>query len=89
MKRKELYDLVAARSGVKRRDAKPVVDAMLAVLGEALSDERPMNLNPLGKVRINRREDKAQGQVIVCKVRRQGDVGAKLNQPLAEDDEAG
>ena len=69
LKKRELIDLVVERSGVRKKDAKPVVEAMLAVLGEALSEGREMNLQPLGKLRINRVEEKGNGRVIVCKLR--------------------
>jgi len=69
MKKKELIDTVVERSGIKKKDAKPVVEAMLAVLGEAIGDGRKLNLQPLGKLRINRSEEKSNGRVIVCKLR--------------------
>jgi nucleoid DNA-binding protein len=50
MRKKELIDLVVERSGIKKKDAKPVIEAMLSVLGEALSDSRELNLLPMGKM---------------------------------------
>ncbi|MFV0513104.1 MAG: HU family DNA-binding protein [Jhaorihella sp.] len=88
MKKKELIALVTERSGAKKKDAKPVVEAMLAVLGEALASGRELNLAPLGKMRINRVEDKANGRIIVCKLRQPKDTssGPKVppKDPLAE-----
>ncbi|MCB1363734.1 MAG: HU family DNA-binding protein [Rhodobacteraceae bacterium] len=88
MKKKELIGLVVERSGAKKKDAKPVVEAMLAVLGESLASGRELNLAPLGKLRINRVEDKANGRVIVCKLRQPKDTGTgpdnPPNDPLAE-----
>lgn len=69
MKKKELIDLVVARSGIKKKDAKPVVEAVLAVLGETISDGRELNLQPFGKLRINRVLEKSNGRIIVCKLR--------------------
>ena len=69
LRKKELIDLIVARSRTKKKDAKPVIEAALAVLGEALADGRELNLRPLGKLKISRREDKANGTVIVCRVR--------------------
>ena len=69
MRKKELIDLVVARSGIKKKDAKPVVEAMLAVLGQAIGDGRELNLQPLGKLRINRSVQKSNGRVVVCKLR--------------------
>ena len=69
LKKKELIDLVVDRSGIKKKDAKPVVEAMLAVLGETIAEGRELNLQPFGKLRINRSIDKGNGRVIVCKLR--------------------
>ena len=69
LKKRELIDLVVDRSGIKKKDAKPVVEAMLAVLGETIASGRELNLQPLGKLRINRAEEKGNGRVIVCKLR--------------------
>ena len=69
LKKRELIDLVVERSGIKKKDAKPVVEAMLAVLGETIAGGRELNLQPLGKLRINRAEEKGNGRVIVCKLR--------------------
>jgi DNA-binding protein HU-alpha len=69
LKKRELIDMVVERSGVKRKDVKPAVEAMLAILGETLSSGRELNMQPLGKMRINRVEEKGNGRVIVCKLR--------------------
>ena len=70
LRKKELIERVVARSGIKKKDAKPTVEAMLAVLGEALSNGEELNLQPFGKVMINRVIDKPNATVIVAKVRR-------------------
>lgn len=88
LRKKELIDLVVERSGVRKKDAKPAVEAALEVLGEALASGRGMNLQPFGKLRINRSEEKANGRVIVCRLRQSaagadgGENGGK--DPLAE-----
>ena len=69
MRKKELIDLVVERSGIKKKDAKPVVEAMLAVLGETIGDGRELNMQPLGKLRINRSVERSNGRIIVCKIR--------------------
>ena len=85
MKKKELIDLVVERTGVKKRDAKPSVEAALAVLGEALASGRELNLPPLGKVRINRATDNGGTKVIICKIRQSAAKDENLSQdPLAE-----
>ncbi len=88
LKKKELIDMVVDRSGIKKKDAKPVIEAMLAVLGETIASGRELNLQPFGKLRINRAIDKANGMVFVCKLR-QSDAAnnagnTPANDPLAE-----
>lgn len=70
LRKKELIERVVARSGVKKKDAKPAIEAMLVVLGEALSNGEELNLQPMGKIMINRVIDKPNATVIVAKVRR-------------------
>jgi len=83
LKKKELIDLVVARSGVKKKEAKPVVEAMLAVLGETIASGRELNLQPFGKLRINRVTDKGNGNVIICKLRQSKSAIDKANEGLA------
>ena len=73
MRKKELIDLVVERSGAKKKDAKPAIEAVLAVLGEALADGRELNLRPFGKLKISRQEQKVNGSVIVCRIRQPKD----------------
>jgi len=84
LKKKELIDKVVERSGIKKKDAKPVVEAMLAVLGETIASGRELNLQPLGKLRINRTIDKSNGRVFVCKLRQSDANRSKAKDPLAE-----
>ncbi|WP_234172573.1 HU family DNA-binding protein [Ruegeria pomeroyi] len=88
LRKRELIDLVVARSDVKKKFAKPAVEAMLAILGEAISQERDLNLQPLGKLKVNRSADKGNGQVIICKLRRSTQAEEEVEKldadPLAE-----
>ncbi|QPM89349.1 HU family DNA-binding protein [Pseudooceanicola algae] len=81
LKKKELIDLVVARTGVKKRDAKPVVEAMLMVMGEALLEQRSMNLPPFGKVKINNFKEVENGHVFGLRLRQNEQV---LNTAIAE-----
>jgi nucleoid DNA-binding protein len=87
MKKRELIDLVVARSGVKKKDAKPAIEAALAILGETIAEGRELNLQPLGKLRINRTEDKGNGRIIICKLRQslvsQNVIQSDEKEPLA------
>ncbi|MEP5092125.1 MAG: HU family DNA-binding protein [Paracoccaceae bacterium] len=69
MRKKELIDAVTDRAGVKKRDCKPVIEAMLAVLGEAIAEDRELNLQPFGKLKVNRRKDVPNGNVFICRLR--------------------
>lgn len=83
MKKKELIDAVTERSGIKKRDAKPVVEAMLAVLGQAIADGRELNLQPFGKLKVNRAKEVQGGTVIISKIR-QSHNRPTPKDPLAE-----
>jgi len=84
LKKRELIDLAVERSGIKKKDAKPVVEALLAILGETLSSGRELNLQPFGKLRINRVEEKSNGRVIICKLRQSLPRESDPKDPLAE-----
>ncbi|MCI5110860.1 MAG: HU family DNA-binding protein [Marivita sp.] len=84
LKKKELIDLVVARSGVKKRDVKPVVDAMLALLGETIADGREMNLAPLGKLKITRMKKTTKAHIITTRLRRTEQQVTDAPDPLAQ-----
>lgn len=69
MRKKELIDQVVARSGLKKKDVKPAVEMTLAVLGEALADNRELNLPPFGKLKVRREKHLANGRIVVAKIR--------------------
>ena len=70
LRKRELIQRVVDRSGIKKRDAKPVIDAVLSELGEALAENRELVLPPFGKMKVNRQKSVQNGQVFVAKVRR-------------------
>ena len=76
LRKKELFDLVVARSGMKKKDVKPVVEAMLAVLGDAFAEQREMQLQPLGKIKVQRGKELPDGRALVLKLRQKN---AQLN----------
>ena len=76
LRKKEFFDLVVERSGKKKKDVKPVVEAMLAVLGDALAEQREMDLQPLGKLRVQRGKELSDGRALVLKLRQKS---ARLN----------
>lgn len=86
LQKKELIERVIERSEIKRRDARPVVEAVLAILGETLAEGRGLRLEPLGKLRINRSEEKGNRRVVVAKLR-QTLGGAEDAAEVEPDDE--
>ncbi len=87
LKKKELLDRVVARSGVKKSEARDIVEAVLAELGAALARGEGLNLPPLGKAKVNRTRDNAQGEVLIVKLRRGGEGKETAQTPLADDAE--
>lgn len=84
LKKKELVDLVIEKSGVKKKFAKPAVEAALAVLGEALGAGREVNIQPMGKIKINRAKEISSGRVIVAKIRQ----STQAMEAAAENDDS-
>lgn len=69
-RKKELVDAAVAASGIKKKTVKPVVDAVLAELGIALSRGDALNMPPLGKLVVNRTKDGPNAEVLIVKLRR-------------------
>lgn len=87
MKKKDLIDKVVKRAGVKKKDAKTVVEAMLAVLGDALGEGRELVLQPLGRIKVTRVKETGNGRMMICRVRQGGGGGKGSKEALAEDDD--
>ncbi|MEL7133542.1 MAG: HU family DNA-binding protein, partial [Pseudomonadota bacterium] len=69
LRKKELIEAVVDRSGLKKKDVKPAVEATLAVLGAALQDGRELNLQPMGKVKIKREKKLTSGRMLSARIR--------------------
>ncbi len=69
MKKKDLIDRVVIQSGLKKKDVKPVVEAMLEVMAKSLADNEEMNIQPFGKLMIKRSKELENAHVMVCKIR--------------------
>jgi DNA-binding protein HU-alpha len=87
MKKRDLLDKVVKRSGVKKKDAKLVVEAMLAVLGEAMAEGRELVLQPMGRLKTTRIKDTGNGRVLICKLRQGGGGGNADKESLADDED--
>jgi len=83
LKKQELLQKVVTRSGIKKKDAKPVVEAMLEVLGEALADGRELNLQPFGKLKHNRTKETPTARIIVAKIRQSKKSGDTAKDTVA------
>ncbi|MBV7379552.1 HU family DNA-binding protein [Maritimibacter dapengensis] len=68
--KKDLVDRVIARSGVKPRHARQVTEALLTELGAMLEEAETLQLQPLGNLKVQRRKDLDDGEVIITKLRR-------------------
>ncbi|MFV2035478.1 MAG: HU family DNA-binding protein [Halocynthiibacter sp.] len=81
--KKDIIEKVVQRSGIKKKDAKPVIEAMLAELGEALARGDTLNIRPFGKIRVSRRIAKPKAEILVCKLRQPRETPTPDN-PLAD-----
>ena len=87
LRKKELIDLVVERCPVKKRDAKPAIEAALAVLGEALSKGREVNIPPWGKIKVKRRKRVGNAQISTLHLRQADRPTATADDPLAQTEE--
>ncbi|WIV51795.1 HU family DNA-binding protein [Marivivens sp. LCG002] len=62
-------DRVVERSEMRKREVKPAVEAALAVLAEAIANGEELILPPLGKIKVSREKDFANGTAYVVKIR--------------------
>lgn len=68
--KRELIDRVVRASGIKKKAAKPVIEAMLKELGDALSRGETLNLQPFGKGIVKNRKDLENAEVVELRLRR-------------------
>lgn len=90
VKKKDFVERVVAASGAKKAVARDMTEAVLRVLGEALSNGEGLILPPLGKLRVAKHIDKTGAEVLQIKLKRStAEPGAKKAEktgadPLAE-----
>ena len=70
MGKRELIDRVVVASGIKKKAAKPVIEAMLKELGDALSRGENLNLQPFGKGIVKSRKDLENAEIVELRLRR-------------------
>lgn len=83
---KDLIERVTAASGAKKKDVREISEAVLKVLGDALDAGDALQLPPLGKAKVARHKDTGKGEMLVIRLKRGGDQGARspAAEPLAE-----
>lgn len=79
LRKNDFYDRVVAATGAKKGDVRQIADAVLDILGAALSAGEALALPPLGKARVNRQKDLATGEVLIVRLRRGGGGGQDDN----------
>lgn len=77
VKKQDFLTRVLESCDVKKRDAKPVMEAVLAELGKALSAGEDLQLPPLGKLMVQRQKDIGSGEVLTLRLRRTGASASK------------
>ena len=87
--KEDFVSAVAERAGVKRGEAKPVIEAALEVLGEAVAAGRMLNLPGLGKIKVVRTRKLTGEKVFVTRIRQRDEAAAPEGDtpgkdPLAE-----
>jgi Tfp pilus assembly protein FimV len=85
LKKQELVERIVRASGAKKKDVKLIVEATLGVIGDALSAGEVLNLQPLGKLKVNRKRDEGNAEVLIVKLRRGGGKGAGNEGPDDND----
>lgn len=84
MRKKQLIDRIMAEvPDARKKDAKPIIEATLAVLGQALTDGETLNLQPLGKMKVQKRKVLSNGQSLTLRLRR-SIQSLEETEPLAE-----
>lgn len=86
VKKKDFVERVVAVSGAKKAVARGMTEAVLRVLGEALSQGESLILPPLGKLRVAKHIDKTGAEVLQIKLKRSlAAPGAKKAEKTAQD----
>ncbi|MBS1301598.1 hypothetical protein GZH79_04445 [Loktanella sp. SALINAS62] len=90
IKKPEFLDRAVARSGIKKKDAKPAIEAALAELADILAGGGELILPPMGKLKSIKSKDLGDGaQMLTLKLRTMKDgagTGAAKT-GVADDDE--
>jgi DNA-binding protein HU-alpha len=85
VKKKDFVEKVTAAAGVKKAEARAVVDAALAIIADRVLAGDELNLPPLGKLRLMKEKD--TGKARIATLRLQVASGEEASDPLAEGDD--
>ncbi len=88
VKKKDFIDRAVVRSGVKKKDARPAVEAALAVMADALKAGEELNLPPLGKVKVNRVKKLKDATMLIVKIRIPNEAGKSASADMDDDGDA-
>ena len=85
VKMKELLAAVVEKTGAKKKDAKDVVEAVLAEIAAALTAGKSLSLPPLGNLRVAKTQEKGGSTMMVLKLRMGGSGGGSEGGKGAKD----
>lgn len=69
LKMKTLVEQVAEATGGKKKDVRETLEAAFAAMGAALSQGHDLHLPPLGKAKVGKVKDLADGRMLVVRLR--------------------
>lgn len=88
LRKKDFIDRVVEKSGLKKKDVRPAVDAVLAAMADSLAAGEDLVLPPLGKLKVARVKDLPNGKLLSIKLRVMDVVSQETSdEPLAENEE--
>lgn len=86
LKKKDIVERAAERSGLKRGEARKAVEAALDVLAEALLSGAELMVPPLGKIKVVKEKQAANARILTVKIRVPNESGGRKD-PLAEPED--
>lgn len=89
IKKPEFLDRAVERTDVKKREAKPAIEAALAVPAVSLINGKELNLPPMGKLRVVKSKDVGEGaKVLTLKLRTMKDGAGQGADPSPDEADA-
>lgn len=84
LRRKDLIERTAARTGLRKGEVKPAIEAALEVLSESLDAGEGLILPPFGRLKVIKRKDLEKGEVLITRIRRSAPEEQTSDEALAE-----